>query len=185
MEKICPTCKKSFTHGDRRGQARKYCTYRCRDAAQAARVQTDRETWRICGHPDCENRARSSRATLCEMHYGRVRRYGATDPSSCRYCEGPKRHERSVYCSRTCSNRAARARQYGMTPAQARAFEATRQNRCDICGGSPGIKGLHWDHDHETGALRGLLCTTCNSGLGFFRDSPVVLRLAAEYLGPG
>lgn len=38
------------------------------------------------------------------------------------------------------------------------------------------------DHCHLYGTVRGLLCQHCNTGLGHFKDSPAVLRAAAEYL---
>ena len=51
---------------------------------------------------------------------------------------------------------------------------------CGICGQGP-VK-LHVDHDHKTGAVRGLLCNRCNVGLGWFLDSPAFLLNAINYL---
>lgn len=56
---------------------------------------------------------------------------------------------------------------------------------CAICS-QPPIKGngnrLHIDHNHSTGKIRGLLCSTCNQGLGFFQDSFETLLSASHYL---
>lgn len=38
------------------------------------------------------------------------------------------------------------------------------------------------DHDHATGAIRGLLCNACNHALGHMHDDPSLLRRAADYL---
>ena len=53
--------------------------------------------------------------------------------------------------------------------------------RCLVCGATPS-KPLHVDHDHETGAVRGLLCGFCNSVLGLALESPEILRRAQIYL---
>lgn len=41
-----------------------------------------------------------------------------------------------------------------------------QNNVCALCKGTNGKNKLHIDHDHETGAVRGLLCAKCNSLLG-------------------
>lgn len=38
------------------------------------------------------------------------------------------------------------------------------------------------DHDHSTGAIRGLVCNACNLAIGFARDNPELLRKLATYL---
>ena len=50
---------------------------------------------------------------------------------------------------------------------------------CLICGS---MKKLCIDHDHLTGIVRGCLCNGCNAGLGYFRDNPVFLVNAIQYL---
>jgi hypothetical protein len=59
----------------------------------------------------------------------------------------------------------------------------SKQTHCDICGRT-GLKGInkHVDHNHETGAVRGLLCKSCNNMLGFCRENVLVLRKAIKYL---
>ena len=44
------------------------------------------------------------------------------------------------------------------------------------------IKKLAVDHDHDTGAVRGLLCANCNKGIGNLGDDPDILIAGAAYL---
>ena len=64
------------------------------------------------------------------------------------------------------------------------ALEAAQQGICLICR-KFADDGLVIDHDHESGAVRGLLCTGCNVGLGAFRDDPKRLLAAIIYLREG
>lgn len=72
-----------------------------------------------------------------------------------------------------------RERLYGVTADEVSALGSA----CAICGAlSSGARSLHVDHDHSTGKVRGLLCSTCNTSLGGFRDDPALLLRAVEYL---
>lgn len=59
--------------------------------------------------------------------------------------------------------------------------------RCAICmrtedSSTKKRRILHVDHDHMTGLVRGLLCNTCNVGLGNFRDAEWIIARALIYL---
>jgi hypothetical protein len=56
---------------------------------------------------------------------------------------------------------------------------------CEVCGRTPNGRGLHFDHNHQTGAFRGWLCHRCNMALGLLDDSPATLRALADYLQDG
>jgi len=55
---------------------------------------------------------------------------------------------------------------------------AAEGGRCAIRRAAP---AEHVDHDHETGRVRGILCSNCNGGLGQFRDRDDLLTLAIAY----
>lgn len=53
---------------------------------------------------------------------------------------------------------------------------------CWVCGST---KKLSIDHCHNTKAVRGLLCGSCNLALGLFTDSVAKMKRAIEYLETG
>jgi hypothetical protein len=72
---------------------------------------------------------------------------------------------------------------YGITLEQYDAMLMNQDGKCPICDGNLGEKHrIAIDHDHKTGKVRELLHFRCNQGIGFFLDSPQLLRKAAEYL---
>lgn len=75
-------------------------------------------------------------------------------------------------------------RVYGISLAEYNALLESQGGKCGLCRiDEPGGFGSwHVDHDHDSGAVRGLLCQRCNIGLGYFKDDPDVLRAAADYI---
>ena len=59
-----------------------------------------------------------------------------------------------------------------------------QQGKCAICGGGREKQKYSFsvDHCHATGKIRGILCSNCNAGLGFFKDNPQSLTNALTYL---
>ncbi len=65
-----------------------------------------------------------------------------------------------------------------------------QDNTCKICKNpettrdpqNNKIRNLSVDHCHETGKIRGLLCTKCNTGIGLFRENIDYLQNAINYL---
>lgn len=82
----------------------------------------------------------------------------------------------------------ARLAKYGVTQAWFEETLAAQGGVCAICR-QPETRVLRGkvtdlcvDHDHATGAVRGLLCNACNAMLGCFDDDPDRLIAAAEYI---
>lgn len=75
--------------------------------------------------------------------------------------------------------------EYGLTIEQYDKMLESQNGKCAICGGdqkSSLTKNLYVDHDHETGAVRALLCNNCNFILGHAKDDTDILKRAIEYL---
>lgn len=62
-------------------------------------------------------------------------------------------------------------------------FESRFTGKCEICEAAVDAKSVNIDHNHDTGEVRGLLCKSCNLGLGLFKDNVGALKKAIEYLG--
>jgi hypothetical protein len=74
-------------------------------------------------------------------------------------------------------------RTYGMSIEQFDAMLEAQGGACAICRQPrPDERTLHVDHDHATGAIRGLLCFKCNNALGDFDDSLDLFTAATNYL---
>lgn len=70
-------------------------------------------------------------------------------------------------------------RRYNLTLKQ---FDEMRRTQHDVCWICYIKKPLVVDHNHTTGKVRGLLCETCNRGLGQFHEDKIKLQSAIQYL---
>lgn len=83
-------------------------------------------------------------------------------------------------------------KKYGVNKETYNQMLANQNGVCAICGKpetSTGfnnvVKKLAVDHCHETKKVRGLLCSLCNRGIGFFYDDVSLLDNAKNYLVGG
>lgn len=76
-------------------------------------------------------------------------------------------------------------REYGIHPEEYEHMYNQQQKRCAICKlafGDIKVNMPHVDHDHSSKWVRGLLCHTCNTALGMFKDNIETLEAAIDYL---
>lgn len=58
----------------------------------------------------------------------------------------------------------------------------TQGSRCRVCRMSFEIHRPVVDHDHSSGSVRGILCQHCNSSIGSFQESHMLIAQAADYV---
>ena len=121
---------------------------------------------------------------------------------SCRYCRyvyehkrtGNRRKEEEIISEEQFYHKKSEAeiseykyiwsqgKRLGISPETVKKFLSIKE--CEICGKPEEEEGkrLALDHCHKTDKLRGRLCGDCNTTLGKFKDDPMLLRKAADYL---
>lgn len=68
---------------------------------------------------------------------------------------------------------------YGLTVEQYEVMHRRQEGKCLICDQQ---KVLVVDHNHQTNEVRGLLCGSCNRGIGLLKDDIMNLTKAIAYL---
>ncbi|MBM0277240.1 endonuclease domain-containing protein, partial [Micromonospora tarensis] len=89
----------------------------------------------------------------------RIKTRNNTPSSRCKGClrtDALRRHYRN------------KGRKYGLTQQQYDDLMKAAGHRCQLCGAD---RDLVIDHCHTSKDVRGVLCRTCNTGLGMFRDN--------------
>lgn len=102
----------------------------------------------------------------------------------CRKCHNQKARDRARE-HKESTRRKIMFKKYGWTLEFFQSVLERNGNRCQICklefdGSTKNQPNI--DHDHKTGMVRGVLCRSCNTGIGHLKDSPDIMRSAIDYL---
>lgn len=156
----------------------------CQLRRQPTHFQAEAASKRLAMVPEAARMKRSQKAIIdstpvgfafcagCQSflladHFGK-------NQTQCRGCMNAKSHSSTL------------EKTYGITAEDYERLLAFQGGACAICGRKPsGTKRLAVDHDHQTGAVRGLLCAGdngCNRGIGAFHDEARMVWTAYVYL---
>lgn len=170
-------------HPERRAAYLASSRYKSLSAAKQARYRL-RHPERIAEY--VEKNADSIKAKNAEYRK-RVGVHPMNDPRT----ESYKRYRSSERFGKVYAN-AHLKRTYGITLADYERIYQGQNGQCKICGGTTSNRKwkdgrrqwlrLFVDHDHATGKVRGLLCSTCNRGIAFLKEDIGVLENAIKYL---
>lgn len=111
-----------------------------------------------------------------------------TQKRQCRICI--RDHQRRFRAARPDYHHGRNLKQrYGITVDEYHAIIASQNFACAICEVEipdkleyKGKRPVAVDHNHETGEVRGILCSSCNLVLGYARENTHTLYKAIVYL---
>lgn len=186
----------------------KWCSQHCSSAAWRKRRPAKKVRSLDCKY--CGDRFRTTDrrkvfcSTNCNIEYqNKARPNTRAEPRECPVCGETfkpmqKRGVGKTYCSTSCQRRANYLRtrlwhaknKYRLSEEEYNALYASQKGLCLICKQAENVKDrrtekqkkLAIDHCHNTGKIRGLLCSRCNLGIGCMKDDPERLRAAALYI---
>lgn len=107
-------------------------------------------------------------------------------PTICKFCsfEFYRKTTRTEKVCTACNRSRKRAwnikSKYGIEIAHYDKLYKKQKGKCAICQTKYPV--LHVDHDHDTKAVRGLLCSNCNTSLGLLKENVSTFCNAIVYL---
>jgi hypothetical protein len=114
--------------------------------------------------------------------FSRDKQHWSGHKSACKVCASSdfaKWKHKNLEKSRRDDRKRHYIRTYDLDPELAEQLVQNRVGECRICGS---ILPLVVDHCHTTGTVRGLICSACNSVLGYSKDNIKTLENAITYL---
>lgn len=187
-EVCCTGCSVKFTTTN---PNKEFCTNECRWTYSNNQRETSRTQFRSC--------------VVCSKSFQPMQKTGPGRTwcsETCRHVMGgnPHRVARTlsgepsdaavVEATRQERRRRSLKQNFGITLERYEEMHEAQNGLCAICDKpeatknnfDTGVRRLAVDHDHATGKIRALLCSSCNTLLGQANDSPALLGKAIEYL---
>ncbi|NCC41893.1 MAG: hypothetical protein EOM21_21285 [Gammaproteobacteria bacterium] len=109
--------------------------------------------------------------------------------SYCKKCNNKKRQEkRNADGTEKTRSKRKGIQKYGISIETFNKMLEDQNRKCGICGISlkeykeKSNRDFSVDHNHTTNKVRELLCSNCNTGLGFFKENVEILQKAINYI---
>lgn len=167
---------------DKPERSRGYCTGHYQRLCKGLPVDVPlrERNLKFCIIPGCSSKTKAR--NRCNRHYEELRSF-ESEPCILDRCERPSSF------TGLCTRHYPLLKRYTISVSW---LKEQWLHGCDICGRTD--QPLHVDHDHSCCdrddapcrscgyCVRGVLCSSCNWGLGKFRDDETILSRAISYL---
>ena len=136
---------------------------------------------KVCSHCRLEKPLSEYYITKKKLKSGKIKEHP-------RYiCKACDRKAKKARDNRTSEERANKhlLNKYGITLEEKRQMIIDQNCKCKICPkplSKDDLSKSHVDHCHETGYIRGVLCSNCNRGIGHLQHDVQILVSATQYL---
>lgn len=127
----------------------------------------------VCGDPKA----------LSEFNYSSQKGKNINTCKKCRVDQKRERDRMDPYEHKRRTRNSNLKRKFGITLDDYEDMLFGQGGKCLICGEEQnGNKELSVDHDHRTGKIRGLLCSRCNTFVGYIESNPNLLSKVMNYI---
>lgn len=165
-------------------KALKYCNTQCAANARVAKAASAKERQCFCCRQTFPMNEENFLYETRRDKHGEKKRRCSGMCKGCNRTRSAERMSRPHNALRAATARKARiGKEMGLTEEQVTALLTEGDGTCEVCSRVVEPRtALNFDHDHETGKFRGLLCSPCNTALGMCRDNIRVLEELIKYL---